>query len=221
MIICIVILFPFFHILLAPWGDWVLLKHIWFQKIYFLSWIFNSFPFICLVRRLVLVGRKWKARLTWIRTRPLLAYGDIKKNKGKKGPIMGWKCASARKQHLLWVDATQVWVLEGWRPCENHKMALLPLGYVVLYLKIQVGKQQGSYLSPPEPLDLCWLHKMLMFCGRHTEGFQQFHFHLIYLQVLYDFSRLCSDGKHRIGLIVQRSSSELSPSSSSCCASIW
>lgn len=149
MIICIVILFPFFHILLAPWGDWVLLKHIWFQKIYFLSWIFNSFPFICLVRRLVLVGRKWKARLTWIRTRPLLAYGDIKKNKGKKGPIMGWKCASARKQHLLWVDATQVWVLEGWRPCENHKMALLPLGYVVLYLKIQVGKHSKDRISVP------------------------------------------------------------------------
>lgn len=149
MIICIVILFPSFHILLAPWGDWVLLKHIWFQKIYFLSWIFNSFPFICLVRRLVLVGRKWKARLTWIRTRPLLAYGDIKKNKGKKGPIMGWKCASARKHHLLWVDATQVWSLEGWWPCENHKMALLPLGYVVLYLKIQVGKHSKDGISAP------------------------------------------------------------------------
>ena len=214
MIICIVILFPSFHILLAPWGDWVLLKHIWFQKIYFLSWIFNSFPFICLVRRLVLVGRKWKARLTWIRTRPLLAYGDIKKNKGKKGPIMGWKCASARKHHLLWVDATQVWSLEGWWPCENHKMALLPQN--------PGGQtQQGWYFSPPEPLDFCRLHKMLMLCGRHTEGFQQFHFHLIYLHVLYDFSKLCSDGKHRIGLIVQRSSSELSRSSSSCCASIW
>ena len=77
------------------------------------------------------------------------AHGDIKKNKGKKGPIMGWKCASARKHHLLWVDATQVWSLEGWWPCENHKMALLPLGYVVLYLKIQVGKHSKDGISAP------------------------------------------------------------------------
>lgn len=164
------------------------------SKHYFLSWILNSFPLICIVR-LCVGRRKWKER--WMTT---VSLKWCYKNQQNKVSIMGWNWYSLMckgwKTVLFWVHLTlRAESLEDY--CSFHvyfKNALRPLGSNVLYHNIQsVNTARATFQSSVYFLDLCLLYKIfnaLQQTYMHGKNFRSSVFIQKYLQVLYDLHRL-------------------------------
>lgn len=127
---------------------------------------------------------------------------------------MGWKCASA----VVSTSSELMQLRYGdWKA--GGLVKIINWHFFLQEMQCSTSKSRQAntarmVFQPPGTPRLLLTAQNAHVLWQTYRGVSAVSFSLMYLQVLYDFSRLCSDGTHRIVLIVQRSS-ELSPSSSS------